>query len=66
MVKFFFFRKKKFNKFFKYKKAYAGKCGVDDMVMLTKISNDGINENLKKRHASDIIYVIKIYYTKIN
>jgi myosin-1 len=26
------------------------------MVMLTKMSNDGITENLKKRHEHDIIY----------
>ena len=27
------------------------------MVMLTKISNEGIVENLKKRYEKDIIYV---------
>lgn len=32
------------------------KAGVDDMVMLSKVSNDGINDNLKKRHQTDIIY----------
>eukprot|EP01114_Cavostelium_apophysatum_P003671 TRINITY_DN1374_c0_g3_i1.p1 TRINITY_DN1374_c0_g3~~TRINITY_DN1374_c0_g3_i1.p1 ORF type:complete len:1131 (-),score=356.14 TRINITY_DN1374_c0_g3_i1:89-3481(-) len=35
---------------------YQSKNGVDDMVMLTKINNDGINDNLKKRHAADQIY----------
>lgn len=30
------------------------------MVMLSKVSNDGINENLKKRHQSDMIYVSTI------
>jgi len=35
---------------------HASKHGVDDMVMLTKMSNDAINDNLKKRHAADIIY----------
>jgi myosin heavy subunit len=27
------------------------------MVMLTSISNDAINDNLKKRFAADLIYV---------
>jgi myosin-1 len=30
--------------------------GVDDMVLLSKLSNDEINTNLKKRYGSDIIY----------
>nr|P10569.1 RecName: Full=Myosin IC heavy chain [Acanthamoeba castellanii]AAA27707.1 myosin IB heavy chain [Acanthamoeba castellanii] len=36
--------------------AYTSKHGVDDMVMLTSISNDAINDNLKKRFAADLIY----------
>ncbi|PRP79992.1 hypothetical protein PROFUN_12279 [Planoprotostelium fungivorum] len=35
---------------------YSSKHGVDDMVMLTKVNNDGITDNLKKRHAADVIY----------
>jgi hypothetical protein len=31
--------------------------GVDDLVMLTKISEDAITENLKKRLANEYIYV---------
>lgn len=30
--------------------------GVEDLVLLTKISNEGIVENLKKRFAADEIY----------
>ena len=30
--------------------------GVEDLVLLTKISNEGITENLKKRFMSDEIY----------
>lgn len=30
--------------------------GVDDMVLLTKLKEDEIMENLKKRHQTDIIY----------
>jgi len=36
--------------------AYTSKHGVDDMVMLTSISNDAINDNLKKRFSADLIY----------
>ena len=39
--------------------AYVSKHGVDDMVMLSKISEDAILENLKKRYDSDMIYVRK-------
>ena len=37
--------------------SFASKHGVDDMVMLTSISESSIMDNLKKRHANDIIYV---------
>lgn len=46
--------------------AYASKHGVDDMVMLSKISNDGINDNLKKRHEKDIIYVSMIFRCSVS
>lgn len=36
---------------------FTSKHGVDDMVMLSKISNDAIVENLKKRYTADVIYV---------
>jgi myosin-1 len=35
---------------------FPSRHGIDDMVMLTKISNEGIVENLKKRYEKDIIY----------
>jgi len=35
---------------------YSSKHGVDDMVMLTKVNNDGITENLSKRFKADVIY----------
>jgi len=35
---------------------YSSKHGVDDMVMLSKVSNDAVTDNLKKRHAADVIY----------
>lgn len=31
--------------------------GVDDMVLLTKINEDAIVENLKKRYMDDFIFV---------
>ncbi|MEQ2188954.1 hypothetical protein XENOCAPTIV_016606, partial [Xenoophorus captivus] len=31
--------------------------GVDDMVLLSKISEDGIVDNLKKRYMDDYIFV---------
>lgn len=31
--------------------------GVDDMVLLSKISEDAITENLKKRYMDDFIFV---------
>lgn len=31
--------------------------GVDDMVLLSKISEDAITENLKKRYMDDYIFV---------
>ena len=31
--------------------------GVDDMTLLTKISNDSIAGNLKERFDADVIYV---------
>eukprot|EP00727_Mastigamoeba_balamuthi_P011334 m51a1_g6823 putative myosin-IC (1126) ;mRNA; f:16060-20597 len=34
----------------------VNKVGVDDMVMLSKLSNDTIVENLKKRYGSEAIY----------
>ncbi|EFA81458.1 myosin ID heavy chain [Heterostelium album PN500] len=36
--------------------AYKSQHGVDDMVMLSKIANDSILDNLKKRYAADVIY----------
>lgn len=33
--------------------------GCDDMVMLSKVSNDSILDNLKKRFSDEIIYVTK-------
>jgi len=36
--------------------SFGSKHGVDDMVMLTKISEDTILDNLKKRYDNDIIY----------
>jgi hypothetical protein len=36
---------------------YVSKTGVDDMTMLTDISNGGITDNLKKRYEKDQIYV---------
>lgn len=30
--------------------------GVDDMVLLAKVNENGILENLKMRHAADVIY----------
>lgn len=35
---------------------FASRVGVDDMVMLTDISNSGIAANLKKRYEKDQIY----------
>lgn len=32
--------------------------GVDDMVLISKLTPDAINDNLKNRHVSDSIYVI--------
>jgi myosin heavy subunit len=43
--------------------AYTSKHGVDDMVMLTSISNDAINDNLKKRFAADLIYVRSSFFS---
>jgi myosin heavy subunit len=37
--------------------AYKSAHGVDDMVMLSKLANDAIVDNLKKRYAVDSIYV---------
>jgi len=37
--------------------------GVDDLVMLTKISEDAIVDNLKKRFNSDMIYVSFFFLT---
>lgn len=31
--------------------------GVDDMVLLTKINEDAITDNLKKRYMDDYIFV---------
>ena len=31
--------------------------GLDDMTLLSKVSNDEINKNLKERFDNDIIYV---------
>eukprot|EP01132_Coremiostelium_polycephalum_P007665 gene7665-9430_t len=36
--------------------AYKSQHGVDDMVMLSKIANDSILDNLKKRYQADVIY----------
>jgi len=36
--------------------AYKSQHGVDDMVMLSKIGNDSILDNLKKRYGGDVIY----------
>jgi hypothetical protein len=30
--------------------------GVDDLIMLSDVSESGINANLKKRYAKDLIY----------
>eukprot|EP01087_Luapelamoeba_hula_P021080 TRINITY_DN72_c0_g1_i2.p1 TRINITY_DN72_c0_g1~~TRINITY_DN72_c0_g1_i2.p1 ORF type:complete len:745 (-),score=147.61 TRINITY_DN72_c0_g1_i2:1096-3246(-) len=35
---------------------FSSKHGVDDMVMLSSISNDAILDNLKKRYQVDVIY----------
>lgn len=35
---------------------HSSKHGVDDMVMLSSISESAINENLKKRYNNDVIY----------
>eukprot|EP01091_Cochliopodium_minus_P015206 TRINITY_DN5339_c0_g1_i2.p1 TRINITY_DN5339_c0_g1~~TRINITY_DN5339_c0_g1_i2.p1 ORF type:complete len:1073 (-),score=394.85 TRINITY_DN5339_c0_g1_i2:98-3316(-) len=32
------------------------RAGIDDMIMLTKVNESGINDNLQKRFKSDIIY----------
>ena len=31
-------------------------CGCDDMVMLSRVSNDSILENLRKRFSDELIY----------
>ena len=36
--------------------------GVDDLVLLDKISEDAIVSNLKARYAQDIIYVVPTLY----
>ncbi|KAL6069905.1 Unconventional myosin-Ie [Balamuthia mandrillaris] len=36
--------------------SFSSKHGVDDMVMLSSVSNNGILENLKKRYNADQIY----------
>jgi len=36
---------------------YTSKIGVDDLTLLTTLSNDEINGVLSKRYAKDIIYV---------
>ena len=35
--------------------------GVDDMVLLSKINEDAIVENLKKRYMDDYIFVSYLY-----
>ena len=35
---------------------YASGVGVDDLVLLTKLENESIMQNLKKRLERDIIY----------
>lgn len=35
--------------------------GVDDMVLLSKINEDAIVENLKKRYMDDYIFVSFVY-----
>ena len=32
-------------------------CGVDDMVLLPKITEDAITDNLRKRYMDDYIFV---------
>lgn len=45
---------------------FASRVGVDDMVMLTDISNSGIAANLKKRYEKDQIYVRLLSPTHIH
>ncbi|RXN04149.1 unconventional myosin-Ie-like protein [Labeo rohita] len=35
--------------------------GVDDMVLLSKINEDAIVENLKKRYMDDYIFVYEVF-----
>lgn len=35
---------------------FPSKHGIDDLTLLKEVSNDGINDNLQKRFAKDIIY----------
>ena len=37
--------------------------GVDDMTLLTKISNDAIAANLKERFDADVIYVCFFFFS---
>lgn len=37
--------------------------GVDDMVLLSKITEDAIVENLKKRYMDDYIFVSFVAYS---
>ncbi|EFC37173.1 myosin [Naegleria gruberi] len=41
---------------FNAKKAKQKQAGIDDMVLLPKLSENEVMENLKKRHGSDVIY----------
>ena len=41
---------------FNAKKAKQKQAGIDDMVLLSKLSENEVMENLKKRHGSDVIY----------
>lgn len=35
--------------------------GVDDMVLLSKINEDAITDNLKKRYMDDYIFVSSVH-----
>lgn len=41
---------------FNVKQRTKKQAGIDDMVLLPKLSENEIMENLKKRHATDVIY----------
>jgi myosin heavy subunit len=40
--------------------------GVDDLVMLPKISEADILDNLKKRYLADVIYVSIFFFRRFN